>query len=268
MKIGIIGYGVVGKALGNMLTNNRHKILTYDTATCEPFGKEFNKLNNECKLVFICSSTRFSRTTNALDCDYMDELVEKLTGNRIIVVRSTVTPGTTDYLQKKHPNHDIYFVPEFLNEDTAVADMLNPRHIYIIGTCKNIDSADDDPNISLILHLCPYVEKVGYQILPAIQAEFIKLATNSFYFIKLMFAYTMYNVGMSQEALNILNKDNWIGENYLSIKHKDYDGAGGMCLPKDMLALTHLTKSKLLETACDLNEELLDRQGRSMNDWL
>ena len=47
-------------------------------------------------------------------------------GKKIIVIKSTVLPGTTEKMQKKYPQHKVLFNPEFLREDYAEKDMRSP----------------------------------------------------------------------------------------------------------------------------------------------
>ena len=50
--------------------------------------------------------------------------VNKSSSN-IILIRSTVTPGTTRKIQKMYPNLNIVFNPEFLTERSAKFDFIN-----------------------------------------------------------------------------------------------------------------------------------------------
>ena len=58
--------------------------------------------------------------------------VNKYQGN-IVLLRSTVTPGTTRKLQDKYPNLRIVFNPEFLTERNAKYDFINQARIIIGG---------------------------------------------------------------------------------------------------------------------------------------
>ena len=65
----------------------------------------------------------------------VEGVIEELNviGNKIVVIKSTVTPGTTDRLNKKFANIDIVFNPEFLTEANAASDFENQTRIVLGG---------------------------------------------------------------------------------------------------------------------------------------
>lgn len=262
MNIGIIGFGIVGKALEAYYSaESKHKVWHYDIT--QDAEKEHEALDSAAQVVFISVSTPYSFALDSLDCSQVEAAVDRLTGKKTIIIKSTVMPGTTDKLQAKHPEHDIFFVPEFLNEDTASEDYAHPRRAHIIGD-PLYDTYDDEPytrGIKDVIDLLP--AKATYIRLQPKQAELLKLATNAFYALKVTFAQQMFDAGMTQETLDALGEDNWIYSYHLQIEHKGYRGFGGACLPKDTLALAHYSDSHLLQSAYEYNESLLVSQHRT-----
>lgn len=258
MNIGIVGYGIVGKAVADYYP--KYRVWHYDTATDTP--KALEELNSECELVFICVGTPYNHETGQLDCGNVVAAVGSLTGSKTVIIKSTVMPGTTDLLQEKHPEHRLFFVPEFLNEDTAVEDYAHPRRRHVIGV-----PIGNDGHLTTLSEVLPRFKHPGCNldnaatVLPAKQAELLKLATNAFYALKVMFANTMYDAGMTQETLDALGEDNWIYPYHLQVEHKGKRGAFGACLPKDSQALASFTHSPLFEVMTEYNNTLLESQG-------
>ena len=57
----------------------------------------------------------------------------------VIALKSTVPPGTTARLQRRHPQRRMAHVPEFLREHAAVSDFVDNHDVCIVGT----ESEDD-----------------------------------------------------------------------------------------------------------------------------
>ena len=53
--------------------------------------------------------------------------------DNIIILKSTVVPGTTEKLQKQFPSLNIVFNPEFLTEKSARLDFINQTRIILGG---------------------------------------------------------------------------------------------------------------------------------------
>jgi UDP-glucose 6-dehydrogenase len=68
--------------------------------------------------------------------------------------------------------------------------------------------------------------------------------------------------GDYETVKEILMKDPWIGDSHSVIFHKGYRGFGGKCLSKDPVNFTKVANIPLLEKAIELNNILLDKQGR------
>jgi len=121
MRISVIGYGTVGKAQTFLLRRLGHEVFIFDPylfPTVESPEKNVD-------FTFICTPEHA-----------VDETVQKLIRENVdclYVVKSTVSVGTTEELSKKYGVH-ILHNPEFLRENYANEDVLNPDRI-IIGQC-------------------------------------------------------------------------------------------------------------------------------------
>jgi UDPglucose 6-dehydrogenase len=163
-KIGIIGVGMVGGALAKVLS----RPYLYDKY------KEIGSLKeiNQADIIFICVPTPFD-AKKGFDLSYVQDAFKLIKGSKIVVIKSTVLPGTTEMFQKKYPRHKILFNPEFLTEETADQDMRYPDRQIIGYTKKSYNVAKD---ILQILPLAPFE-----RIIPATEAETVKYFGNCWF---------------------------------------------------------------------------------------
>ncbi len=256
MKIGIIGVGMVGGALAK----------SFDDPLLYDLHKKLGNLEeiNKAEIVFICVPTPYKDGNGGFDLSIVEESFELLEGEKIVVIKSTALPGTTEYFQKKYPQHKILFNPEFLTESTADQDMQYPDRQLVGYTKKSFTIAGD---IMQLLPLAPFE-----RIMPATEAEMAKYYGNTWFSTKVVFANQMYDMC---EALGIdyasvkeaAAADKRIGRSHLDIFHKGYRGYGGKCLPKDTRALIQKAKEldvdlKLLEVTEELNNKLREDSER------
>lgn len=234
MRIGIIGYGVVGKACADGYRYLGHKVAVHDL-----------KLDTKIEdllltdILFICvpspSKEDFScDISNVESC--INELKE-INYKGVICIKSTVEPGSTLKLSKKY-NLDLCFVPEFLRERQALTDFIENHDLLAIGsTIKK----QQDLIIKAHGHL-----PANIKLLNSTEAELLKYFSNSFNAMKVIFANNFY------ELSNLLGADyTKILDAYLErvlstsdylIANEKMRGYGGPCLPKDVRALIALTK--------------------------
>jgi len=266
LKTSIMGVGMVGGALAGVLKDP----VLYDPP--KQIG-DINDVNNT-DVVFICVPTPNNGDLTAVeDCIkklkpriektypgmYPPEIPEDITETeipKIIVIKSTVLPGTTDYLQKKYPQHKFLFNPEFLTESTADQDMRYPDR-QIIGYTKESYTVAED--IMLMLPLAPFE-----RIVPAKEAEMAKYYNNAWFATKVIFANQIYDLCQSAEinydnVKEMAAADKRVGRSHLNIWHKGYRGFGGKCLPKDLDALLKFAKDNkvsvpLLKAVKQINE--------------
>lgn len=259
MKIGIAGFGMVGGALGKVLP----RATVYD-----PYKKIGSKEEiNECECVFVAVPTPHDEKSGGFDLSVVEETLAFLTSNKIVVIKSTVLPGTTEYLQKKYPRHQILFNPEFLTEVTADQDMRYPDRQIVGFTELSYNVAGD---IMALLPLAPFE-----RIMPATEAEMVKYYGNTWFSTKVIFANQMYDIcqglGIDYDTVKEATAaDKRIGRTHLEIFHHGYRGYGGKCLPKDTRALIQKgdelgIEMKLLKKVEELNNELIAKRERELD---
>jgi UDPglucose 6-dehydrogenase len=237
MNVGIVGFGVVGKVIGQAFSMQGHTIKWYDKHNAESIPL---KSLMDCDCVFVCVPT--DTINNTCDISQVNKVIGKMSGynySGVIVIKSTVVPGTTQSLLDKHPNLRISFVPEFLRQDNALDDFLHTKFNLIVGTNR-----EDDYKFIVELHK-PY-NPTATRISPT-EAELAKYFSNNFNSLRIVFANTYYEVcnKLNADYQNVLNSVVTLPaighEHYLKC-NSDLRGYGGKCLPKDMLAFNTFVK--------------------------
>ena len=218
---------------------------------------------NKADVIFIAVPTPFNKNGDGFDLSFVEEACSNIQGEKIIVIKSTVLPGTTDTLQKKYPNHKFLFSPEFLTELTADQDMNYPDR-QIIGYTENSYNIAGD-----VLHMLPMAPYE--KIMPAKEAEMVKYFGNNWFAVKVAFANQMYDLckklGIDYDnMMEAASMDKRIGSSHLTVMHKDYRGYGGKCIPKDIRAMIQFADKngidlKLHKITEGINNKLMEEQG-------
>lgn len=218
---------------------------------------------NRADIVFVCVPTPFHTDGTGFNISYVDKALGDLTGEKIVVLKSTVPPGTTEKLQERFPQHKILFNPEFLVEERAIEGMFHPDR-QIVGYTKQ--SRDVAESVLYILPKAPYE-----RVMRAAEAEMVKYFGNTFLAIKVIFGCQIYELcqklGIDYEAVREAGSaDPRIGPSHLDVLHGGYRGYAGKCLPKDARALLQLADAlgvelSVLKQAEESNNRLMKEQG-------
>ncbi len=224
---------MVGGALKGYFTSVGVTPFTYDK------GKEEGSIAdvNKADVVFVCVPTPYDEAAGGFDLSYVREALGAIQGEKIVVLKSTIVPGTTATLQKEYPHLKMLYNPEFLTEITADQDMRFPDRQIIGATDKSFTVAAD---ILAMLPLAPFE-----RVVTSTAAEMTKYYGNTWFSTKVVFANQMYDLCQKLELdYDIVKEcaaaDKRIGRTHLDIFHKGYRGYGGKCLPKDTRALIQL----------------------------
>lgn len=256
-KLGIIGVGMVGGVLKKYFEKKGIRPFLYDK------GKNLGSIEqiNQADIIFICVPTPFSKE-KGFDLSFVEDVCRNISGEKVIVTKSTALPGTTEKLQQKYPQHKFLFNPEFLTELTADQDMEYPDRQIIGYTKQSYNIAGD------ILQILPLAS--FERIMPATEAEMVKYFGNTWFSTKVIFANQMYDLCKKlgihyQEVMEVVAADKRIGRTHLEVFHKDYRGYGGKCLPKDIRALIQFANDqgidlKLHKIVEEINNQLMEKQ--------
>jgi UDPglucose 6-dehydrogenase len=177
------------------------------------------------------------------------EALKQKEDEHLIVVKSTVPPGTTEKLVKTNiekqsgktcgKNFLLCFNPEFLREGNAIYDTLHPDYIAIGGYNKKSANALENLYQEFYKEDLPPIVKTN---IPT--AELIKYANNAFLATKISFINTMANICEKIPGTDItkiaeaIGKDHRINPHFLNAGL----GWGGSCFPKDVKALVAYSK--------------------------
>lgn len=260
-KVGIIGVGMVGGALKRYFEKREDlELYLYDK-------KGLGSMDdvNKADYVYVCLPTPYV-PGKGCDTSLIEAGISQISGEKVVIIKSTVIPGTTNKLQEKFSQHKILFNPEFLTEDTADQDMSFPDRQIIGYTEKSYNVAK---NILQQLPLAPFE-----QIVPAKVAELIKYANNTWFAVKVAMNNELYDlakkIGLSdgdwEEAIFGISADKRVGRTHLTIMHKGKRGYWGKCLPKDIKALLEFAEKEgvdmpVRKATNEYNNKLLKEQG-------
>ena len=263
--IGIIGQGFVGTAVREGL-DNFYNIETYDKfkdSTCS----SLEELVECCDFIFLCLPTPMKKTGQC-DLSIVKEAVfaiDSMNKEKILVIKSTVPPGTTESLNKECQNINVVFNPEFLTEANYLEDFKNQNRIIVGG--KRPYSTKVSNLFKKAFPKTPIV-KTG-----STTAEMVKYFTNCFLATKVSFANEIKQYCDKlqidyDKVIEYVLYDDRIGKTHLSVPGPDGRlGFGGSCFPKDINALIHELENnqisaKVLKSAWNKNLEV-----RPEKDW-
>jgi UDPglucose 6-dehydrogenase len=188
----------------------------------------------ECDIVFVCVGTPMWHTgdANLSQIEAAVDMIAEFNPDAIVVIKSTVPPGTNAMLRQRSPELRFISNPEFLRQGTAVSDTLNPDRVVVGG--------HDPEAIATITEL---YEPLAQRGIPVVQttpasAELIKYAANSLLGIKVAFINEIADLAETvgadiTEISHAIGLDPRIGDRFLTAG----PGFGGSCFPKDTAAL-------------------------------
>jgi UDPglucose 6-dehydrogenase len=253
MKVGIIGIGMVGEPIKRWfeeyLGYRRNKeLFCYDTDPKKGFNDDINKAD----IVFVTVPTP-ANPDGSCNFSAVESAAGTISDGKIIVVKSTVPPGTIENLQKKHPRKRFIFNPEFLTESQAWLDFIKPDRQIVAYTLK---SRGDTKEVLTLLPKAsferPWSSDYTKKDINATEAEVAKYAANVFGYIKVIYGniladlchaitldFNKRKVGARIDYENVrevISADPRIGPAWLNVEHGNYCGVGGYCFPKDMNA--------------------------------
>lgn len=279
-KIGVIGVGMVGKPLALYMQEIRGykrgiNLFLYDKDPAKNCSDDIGAAD----IIFIAVPSPRA-PDGSCDVSAVASALSRIPGEKIVVIKSTVPPGTTESFQKQHTGHKILFNPEFLTEARAWEDFIRPDRQIVGFTEKSIDAGH---LVLSLLPKAPFMSPWGMNTyrpikITATEAEMIKYGANVYFTRKVIFANILAllaeRLGVNYENVRIgMAADYRIGDSHLDVNHGGYRGMGGFCFPKDLDAfIAHLDAHGLGECADllrkdhEFNVKLLAEQGLTLED--
>ena len=270
--IGIIGNGFVGSAVRYGFSPN----VGVD-ANVKVYDKDPNKSTHTLKdvvnsdIMFLSVPTP-SNTNGSMNIDIVDKVLSEINDigtDGIILLRSTVTPGTTRKLQDKYLDLTIVFNPEFLTERSANFDFINQGRFILGGEGHEFDGVGDVAEL--------YRERFGHSI-SIIEtnyetAELIKYMTNTFFATKISFLNDIKLLAdkcgvIWEDAIEGFVRDGRVGHSHLNVPgHDGKYGFGGSCFPKDIQALINFSEELGIEMSVLKGAWKTNLKVRPERDW-
>jgi UDPglucose 6-dehydrogenase len=231
--IGVIGCGVVGGAVANGFEDRDFRVSRFDK-----YKQEHDELSGciAAEAIFVCVPTP-TLEDGTQDIDALEEVLALLKGNQyagVIVVKSTVLPGTTERLARKYRFSKVCHNPEFLTAAKPLEDFMNQPCI-LVGS-KHHESAIRVGEIYYAAGFTPIMVCQDSAV-----TEMAKYMHNLHLATKVSFANEIYEVCgqlgvdydyVARAAMSIGK----IGESHLRVPGPDGFGFSGMCFPKDTSA--------------------------------
>lgn len=240
---------------------------------------DYREAVEESEACFICVGTP-SKPDGSVDLRYVEEAARMLgralknkPGYYLVIVRSTVPPGTTRNLVGKILEEEsgrsiggfgLCFNPEFLREGKALEDTFNPDRI-IVG-CADRESGEKLLNIYRRF----YGDKLPPTLITTlVNAELIKYASNAFLATKISFINMVSQLCQTLPGADVtvvaegMGMDKRIGREFLAAGL----GWGGSCFPKDTLGLLRFGEKlgirlPIVEAAIKVNESQIEHAVR------
>lgn len=283
MKVGIIGLGYIGSVTAACLAEAGYEVVGVDVdeskvnsllngapIVYEPNLKELLDKNKDrlyfstdyislkdAEIVFIVVGT--PTKDKKIYLKYVEDAVlslKNINKNAVIVIKSTVLPGTAKRLMEMS-GMKIISNPEFTKEGSAIEDTLKPDRVVIGG--------DDKEAVSRVKKLwdftnAPILETTNEN------AEMIKYASNSFLAVKISFINEIANLCEKVQNCDVdtiakgMGFDKRIAPYFL----KAGIGFGGSCFPKDTTAFISFAEQfkenlKIVKSALEVNDDRIKR---------
>ena len=272
-NFGIIGYGFLGSAIthgfglhADIKIYDKHK--DYDT---------LKEVIDHSDYIWICLPTPMKLETGEIDLSIIEENLKKIhnvveKGDRkVIIIKSTVIPGTTEMFAKKYPRLEFVMNPEFLTARNNKLDFICASRI-IIG----MDDPWMDGSAGIRLkevYEYRFGNSVPIYCCGTKEAELTKYAANCFFTVKISYFNFIYSLCESmgldfEQVRDMVLADGRIGRSHANVPGWDGQrGYSGSCFPKDINALIELSKQlqvdpKLLKASWSQNLE-----DRPSKDW-
>lgn len=227
--------------------------------------KGFHDDINLAEFIFVAVPTP-SNPDGSCNISIVENAVDTIKDNKIIIIKSTVEPGTVERLQANYPRKKFIFNPEFLTESQAWLDYIKPDRQIIGHTAA---SRSDTKEVLALLPKAhferPWSSDYTKRSINATEAELAKYASNIFGYIKVIYGNILADIchaleqdfkrrgigaGVDYESVReVISADPRIGSAWLNVSHGNYCGSGGYCFPKDMQAFIKFGENLLTRSA-------------------
>ncbi len=237
-SIGIVGYGIVGRSV--------HSVFGDDACWLDvPAAGQDRRRINRCDVAFVCVPTPVGQD-GCCDTSIVESCIAWIE-TPLIVIRSTVAPGTTERLRDRYGKR-VLFQPEYLGEtpDHPLADARRQGFVVLGGPLDECCALAD-------IYKGYFHSNVRFHFTSSGCAELAKYMENAFLAVKVTFCNEFYEIARAcgvqyNELREIWLADPRMGRDHTFVYPQDR-GFGGKCLPKDLCAIIHASRLRRFEPA-------------------
>ena len=251
-RIGIVGRGFVGSAVEFGFSDKTEYVLFINDKDESKSVNSLEDVVSYSDFIFLSVPTP-SNEDGSVNLNYVEDALQEISEitsdieqgafslDNIILIRSTIPPGTTRKLQQTYQNLNLVFNPEFLTESNHKLDFVNQDRFVLGGNLNHTKKVSD-----LFEYRFPRVPiiQTDYET-----AELTKYMNNCFLATKVSFLNEMKQISEKcgadwDVAIKGFLMDNRIGQSHYQVPGPDGKlGFGGHCLPKDINALKSFGES-------------------------
>lgn len=266
MRVLVIGYGYVGKALVNSFDADTERWIVDPVET----GLQLSDVPlSLIDMAFLCLPTP-EDTDGSCDTKTVENVLNELPRDLLTVIKSTIPP---DKISELSQDRRVVYNPEFLTQRYAMENFLNPVFILLGGQRKDCEMVE--------YFYSTYTKIIiGFDtvyMVDSMVASFIKYALNCFFATKVVFFNELYQAFFYlqeqhpnlkttwEDVRKLLDADGRVGLEHTQVPgHDGKYGYGGACFPKDVAAFIHFAESigvnlSLLKQTKARNEQIRNR---------
>ena len=263
MKIAVAGTGYVGLSLAVLLALNNHveavdivpekveKINQGKSPIRDEYIEKYLKQEKldltatldgdaayaQAEIVIVAAPTNYDPAKNFFDTSAVEAVLRKVievNPDAVIVIKSTVPVGFTEYARARYKPRNLLFSPEFLRESKALYDNLYPSRIIVGADLDDEKQKQNAENFAALLRQGALKQDVPTLIMRPTEAEAVKLFANTYLALRVSYfneldTYAELKGLDTKSIIDGICLDPRIGAYY----NNPSFGYGGYCLPKD-----------------------------------
>lgn len=269
-RVGLCGYGVVGKGIHKLLDDYVEVI--YDPAYSKSVSKVFFR---DMDLVIICVPTPTSEDGMSCDTSIVEESLvwlQEIKFKGVVLIKSTTTPSEVKRFSESFTELRIVFSPEFLGESkyyTPYWKYPDPNDMRT-HMWQTFGGKREDTEVCVEIFKRKMSVDTQFFQTDIVTAALAKYIENSFFAMKVTFVNEWYDIAKAygadwNELRELWLADPRINRNHTLVFPKDR-GYGGKCFPKDVKAIISDSTKQGYEPELMKSVDEVNTKIRSQNE--